>query len=148
MVVVFESRGEGIERLALGVAVGAVQGRANIRLRCLHNTANDMEYVAPRDADAEWADAIVAVTTADSAANGLARYIDSLAALREGGRPEGKVGAVFTEGTGAASLHAAMNRAGLTTIELLPGPDAPAAARLQGRRVADAARSLRGGRGA
>lgn len=84
VLVVFPIRGEGMERLALAAAVGAVQGRANIRLRCLEAAA-DREFVAPRDADAEWADAILAVTPAeaDASADGLEPYIDSLGARRD-----------------------------------------------------------------
>ena len=76
VVVVFYSRLGSTERLALAAAVGAVQARANIRLRRLPDATDDAvinsfpewranrdrmrkEYVAPRDADAEWADAIL-----------------------------------------------------------------------------------------
>jgi NAD(P)H dehydrogenase (quinone) len=165
VVVVFHSRTGTTERLALTAAVGAVQGRANIRLRRLPDPADgalvesvpewkenrarmDMEYVAPRDADAEWADAIL-IGVADSA-EGIAalsadaeRYFDSLAALRAQGKLEGKIGASFTRGLATASLYAAMCRAGLITVPPMPDPDALEAARLQGRRVADMARSLR-----
>jgi hypothetical protein len=55
---------ESAERLAQAAAVGAVQGRANIRLRRLAETdprqAQPQDYIAPRSADAEWADAIIA----------------------------------------------------------------------------------------
>ena len=40
VLVVFPTRGEWMERLALAAAVGAVQGRANIRLRCLEAAAD------------------------------------------------------------------------------------------------------------
>jgi len=152
VVVVFCSRDKLTERLALAAAVGAVQGRAFIRLRRLPDDAGAeidpelaREYVAPRDADAEWADAIIAgmPAGADSAATGFERYFDSLKALRDRGRPAGKIGAPFTEGDGTASLHAAMQRAGLSTVAMVSDPDAATAARLQGRRVAEAARSLR-----
>lgn len=59
VVIVFDSRDESIERLALAAAVGAVQGRAFIRLRRLPGTPETPEYVTPRDADMEWAAAIV-----------------------------------------------------------------------------------------
>jgi hypothetical protein len=75
VLVVFPTRGEWMERLALAAAVGAVQGRANIRLRCLEAAA-DRDFIAPRDADAEWADAIVAVK--DGPADALQQYIESL----------------------------------------------------------------------
>jgi len=162
VVVVFHSRTGTTERLALTAAVGAVQGRAFIRLRRLPDPADqaivesapgwkenrarmDMEYVAPRDADAEWADAIL-VGIADGAgvlSADAERYFDSLAALRAQGKLEGKIGASFTQGLPTASLYAAMCRAGLITVPPMPDPDALEAARSQGRRVADMARSLR-----
>jgi NAD(P)H dehydrogenase (quinone) len=168
VVVVFHSRTGTTERLALTAAVGAVQGRANIRLRRLPDPADevliesvpgwkenrarmDMEYVAPREADAEWADAIlvgiadasdldkdIGVLSADAE-----RYFDSLAALRAQGKLEGKIGASFRQGLPTAPLYAAMCQAGLITVPPIPEPDALEAARLQGRRVADIARALR-----
>ncbi len=59
VVVLFNSGDEAVERLALAAAVGAVQGRALIRLRRFHGTPESREYVMPRDADAEWAHAFV-----------------------------------------------------------------------------------------
>jgi hypothetical protein len=150
VMVVFHSRGEWIERLALAAAVGAVQGRANIRLRCVRDTAVDTEYIAPRVSDAEWADAILVgiPDKSDAAANGLDNYFDSLAALLDHGKSALKIGGSFTEGSGTASLQAAMQRAGLTTVDMISDPDALTAARLQGRRVAEAARVLRSRSGA
>jgi NAD(P)H dehydrogenase (quinone) len=168
VVVVFHSRTGTTERLALTAAVGAVQGRANIRLRRLPDPADetliestpgwkenrarmDREYVAPRDADAEWADAIL-IGIADGSdvekepralSPDAERYFDSLAALRAQGKLEGKIGASFTEGLVTAPLYAAMCRAGFITVPPMPDPNALEAARLQGRRVADLARSLR-----
>lgn len=80
VLVVFPTRGESMERLALAAAVGAVQGRANIRLRCLEAAA-DKDFIVPRDADAEWADAILAVR--DGPADSLEQYIDSLGTRRD-----------------------------------------------------------------
>jgi hypothetical protein len=91
------------EPLALAAAVGAVQGRANIRLRRLR-PADDMEYVAPRDADAEWADAIL------MGADCVTRYPGKLEGM---------------------------------TIETIDGAGGLEGARVQGRRVADRARSVR-----
>ena len=45
------------------------------------------------------------------------------------------------EATGTDAPVSAMRRAGLTTLPAVLDPDALAAARLQGRRVAEAARS-------
>ncbi len=74
--VVFYSRHGETERLALAAGVGAVQARANIRLRRLKDLAdpatiaNDPlwtenlermlpDYIAPREIDADWADVIL-----------------------------------------------------------------------------------------
>src|SRR5437016_395220 len=78
VVVVFWSRLGATERLALNAAVGAVQGRANIRLRWLRESSCDPndaewqgcrarmepEYIAPRPTDVEWAEALVLATPA------------------------------------------------------------------------------------
>jgi NAD(P)H dehydrogenase (quinone) len=69
VLVVFYSRCGSTEKLALAAAVRAVQARANIRLRrlpdvtespdCKADTARmKKEYVAPAEADIEWAEAI------------------------------------------------------------------------------------------
>ena len=56
------------EKLALAAAVGAVQGRANIRLRRLPDQSGDngeellrmrREYVPPAPRDTAWADAVI-----------------------------------------------------------------------------------------
>lgn len=153
VLVIFQSRAGSTERLALAAAVGAVQGRANIRLRRLPDSPDDIpdaEYIAPRADDAPWADAIVVGMPAGpcSLSAGFERFFDSLG-LRNRGELRGKIGAAFTHGFAADALIAAMHRAGLTTlgesqdIPEAPGPDALTAARLQGRRVAEAARALK-----
>jgi NAD(P)H dehydrogenase (quinone) len=162
VVVVFYSRMGSTERLALAAAVGAVQGRAFIRLRRLPDPADEAiidsmpgwkenrermnrEYVAPREADATWADAIVVgmPAEADTLSAEFEQYFDSLAALRDQGKFEGKIGSSFAQGAGTGLLYEAMSRAGLITTPLIPDPDSLTAARLQGRRVADMARSRR-----
>lgn len=150
VVVVFYSRTGSTERLAQVAAVGAVQGRANIRLRWLMDAADDaaiagapawketrermkMEYVAPRDADAAWADAILVGMPAEmtSLPPEYVRYFDSLKAA-------GKIGASFS---GCDALDTAMRAAGLTVATAACDPDPLTSARLLGRRVAEAARS-------
>src|SRR5439155_26916452 len=70
VLVVFYSRCGTTEKLALAAAVGAVQARANIRLRRLPDVMEvtecgeqvdrmKKEYVAPAEADVLWADAII-----------------------------------------------------------------------------------------
>jgi len=134
--------------LALAAGVGAVQGRANIRLRRIPDSVDEPtnpEYIAPRESDALWADAILAGMPAGpcSLSTGFERYFDSLKALRDRGELQAKIGASFTHGFAADALIAAMHRAGLTTEPETLDPDALKAARLQGRRVAEAARALK-----
>ncbi len=157
VVVVFYSRTGSTERLALAAAVGAVQGRAFIRLRRLPDPADEAivdtvnrermnrEYVAPREADATWADAIIVgmPAGADTLSAECEQYFNSLRALRDQGKFEGKIGSSFTQGIETVPLYAAMSRAGLITVPVTPNPDGLDAARLQGRRIADMARSLR-----
>ena|SRR5579863_4241632 len=156
VVVVFYSRFGSTERLALAAAVGAVQGRANIRLRRLADAADEasiesvplwkenrdrmnMEYVAPRESDAAWADAIMVgmPSGADALSVEFERWFASL------GKLERKIGASFTQGSSDVLLHDALSRAGFLTLPAASEADALEAARLQGRRVAEAARSLR-----
>jgi len=71
VLVIFYSCCGKTEKLALAAAVGAVQARANIRLRRLPDSGEDIaeckealarmrrEYVPPAHADAVWADAVI-----------------------------------------------------------------------------------------
>jgi NAD(P)H dehydrogenase (quinone) len=71
VLVIFYSRTGSTEALALAAAVGAVQARANIRLRRLPDPPEDhsssgealtrmrKEYVPPTQADTLWADAVI-----------------------------------------------------------------------------------------
>jgi multimeric flavodoxin WrbA len=162
VVVLFYSRTGSTERLALAAAVGAVQGRANIRLRRLPDTADEAtigsvpgwrenrarmetEYVGPRDADIDWADAILAGMPADAELMPaeFERYFDALDPSRVRGKSAGKIGAPFTAGRGSDALDRAMRRAGFIALAVTPWHDEIVGARLQGRRAAEAARSLR-----
>ena len=133
VLVVFYSRFGATERLALSAAVGAVQGRANIRLRRLADAADEntiagvpgwrenrdrmnREYVTPREADVGWADAILLGIPSGSAEAAL--WSEWLRTLH----PPGIV------------------------VSFLPGaevPDTLEAARMQGRATADAARAAK-----
>src|SRR5262249_15624328 len=71
VLVIFSSNCGKTEKLALAAAVGAVQARANIRLRRLTDSGEDIpeciatltrmrkEYVPPKEADVIWADAVI-----------------------------------------------------------------------------------------
>lgn len=73
VLVIFYSHSGATEKLALAAAVGAVQARANIRLRRLPDSSGAeedsensdalarmrREYVPPTSADVTWADAVI-----------------------------------------------------------------------------------------
>ena len=71
VLVIFQSRSGRTEALALAAAVGAVQARANIRIRQLPSSGEESteqsetmvrmrrEYVPPMPADTKWADAVI-----------------------------------------------------------------------------------------
>src|SRR3954447_23097224 len=109
VVITFYSRSGATETLASSCAVGAVQGRALIRLRRLADANPDQamadhpehretlrqmfrEYVAPAEADMLGADAIVIVPPpgADPTAAGWQEYLALLARLGSEGKLAGK----------------------------------------------------------
>jgi hypothetical protein len=68
VLVIFESCSGATEKLALAAAVGAVQARANIRMRRMPDNSPEFsetlsrmrrEYVSPTPADTAWADAVI-----------------------------------------------------------------------------------------
>ncbi len=68
VLVIFHSCSGATEKLALAAAVGAVQARANIRMRRLPDNSTESnetlsrmrrEYVPPTPADTLWADAVI-----------------------------------------------------------------------------------------
>lgn len=133
MVVVFDSSDAHIEKLALAAAVGAVQGRANIRLRRADGTPESPEYVKPREADALWADAVISGAPSGCGLESLQAFAD--------GKLAGKVGSALT---GSFSINAAICTAGLIAVpSLSDAADALERARLQGRRVAEISRALK-----
>lgn len=177
VLITFYSHTGWTEKLALAAALGAVQGRANIRLRRIDAAVDektveslpgwkenrdrmDQEYVAPREADAEWADALVTGTPADLEESNeeLREYFDLLEVLRSRGKLDGKIGAAFTAGSlernerGAlASLCSALAQLGLIVVPMGEADprNSPSEAgalhyiRLQGRRVAEIAKAVK-----
>jgi NAD(P)H dehydrogenase (quinone) len=140
VLVVFHSRTGRTEKLALAAAVGAVQAKANIRLRWLREAVDDGiiqsvlewkenrarmedEYIAPRAIDAGWADAIIIASSGSPAV--LRDYLAALDALRSEGKLNSKVETAFIDVPDGAP------------------PEAVEKARLQGRRVTDAARAVK-----
>ena len=131
VVVVFYSRYGETERLALAAGVGVIQARANLRLRRLKDLTDSEtiasdprwkenlermtpEYIAPREVDAEWADAILVASCPDSPGE-TERYLESLKTLR------GKLIVPIAD----------------------QAPDRIAAARAQGKQAAEKARELK-----
>ena len=98
VLVVFYSRCGTTEKLALAAAVGAVQARANIRLRRLPDVTEvaqcgdeiarmRKEYVAPAEGDVLWADAIIFVLPPelDASSAECVVYVDLLRRLNKAG---------------------------------------------------------------
>jgi NAD(P)H dehydrogenase (quinone) len=160
VLVAFYSRYGKAEQLALAAGVGAIQARANIRLRRLADLADPMtiqadsewaanldrmnrDYVVPRPADPVWADAILLVTSDDSPGE-LQRYVDSLPAL---GSMAGKIAAPLTSGHRESILASIYGRSAGAGLIVVPAPsdagDAIGAARAHGRRVAQMARAIK-----
>jgi multimeric flavodoxin WrbA len=150
VVIVFYSRTGTTEKMALAAAVGAVQAKANIRLRRIPETASDetiasvpgwkenhdrmsWEYIAPREADAAWAEGLVVAIPGwmNLSSPEVKRCLDTLT--------EGKIAAAI----GPEGLDRALMAAGLIVEPLATGVDAAECARLAGFRVAEAARAAR-----
>lgn len=172
VVVTFWSRTGCTEKLALAAALGAVQARANIRLRWLQETAGDrsvdgtpgwrehrermaMEYVPPREADLRWADAVIIAIPArvSPASAGVNAWLEFLAGTPGERRRGCKVAAAFTSGERAGgdgdlalpALYAACAQRGLIIVpgQYAAGADPVEMARLHGQRVAAVARVLK-----
>jgi hypothetical protein len=142
VVVTFYSRGGETEKLAHAAAVGAVQGRALIRLRRVEDVdpgsvfdrlpeSRDSlrrmhkEYIAPREADVLAADALIIASPADihASAPEWLPYLDLLTRLQAEGKLAGKVVAAIPNGAAPDSFAAFIERLGIAT----PAPDrAPA----------------------
>jgi NAD(P)H dehydrogenase (quinone) len=161
VLVVFYSRHGTAEQLGLAAGLGAIEARANIRLRRVADLADaatiaaspgwrehldrmNRDYVPPRPADPAWADVIVLVTPAASSED-ICGYC---AALRALGGMQGKIAAPLANGQGdqaLAPVYAAAAAAGLIVAPALrDGVDPVAAAREYGRRVTRMARALKG----
>ena len=98
VLVVFYSRCGTTEKVALAAAVGAVQARANIRLRRLPDVTEvaqcgdeiarmKREYVAPAEGDLLWADAVIFLLPPelDAQSAECAAYLDLLRRLNKAG---------------------------------------------------------------
>jgi hypothetical protein len=159
VLVVFFSRYGETESLALATGVGAIQARANIRLRRVESltpanvieadakwaenlTRMKMDYVVPRDPDPEWADVIVFASPASSPSE-IRGY---LGALRKRGGFGGKIALPFLCGANHSALGSLYENASLAGFTVVPGgyPGSVDVARELGNRVAEMARALKG----
>jgi NAD(P)H dehydrogenase (quinone) len=161
VLIVFYSRGGTAEQLGLAAGVGAIQARANIRLRRVadagdpqsaaatagwseHLERMNRDYVAPRPADPGWADVIVMVTPRGSSAE-VEAYCG---ALRAQGVVSGKIAAPLAAGDDEAALRPIYAAAACAGMIVAPFPresgDPLAAAGEFGRRVTQMARALKG----
>jgi hypothetical protein len=167
VLVTFCSRTGVTERIALAAALGAVQARAKIRLRWLREDADDQavdavpgwrenrvrmakEYIAPREIDVLWADAMVLAVSARDVISSpeLKPHLASLAELQSGGKLNGKLMTVLPKDSALASMYAT-----LAEFDLILVPPSSAAAevegaRLLGRRLTEVARALKQAPGA
>jgi NAD(P)H dehydrogenase (quinone) len=140
VLVVFYSRYGETERRALAAGVGAIQARANIRLRRLADLSDaalieqdaswrknldrmSKDYIAPREIDAQWADVLVLAAPRDRLTE-IDQYLGS-----SHGMFEGKLAVV---------LGPCENVAGQAGLTVIPGEDSNPAA--YGRRVTELAR--------
>jgi Multimeric flavodoxin WrbA len=110
VLVIFYSRSGSTEKLALAAAVGAVQGRAAIRLRRLADITETSgtdtllrlrkEYIAPREVDVIAADGLVFAAAAgfDTSSAEWAEFISMLRKMSAEGKLAGKAAAVVDTG--------------------------------------------------
>jgi len=156
VVVVFYSRTGATEKLAAAAAVGAVNERALIRLRRMPDSAPEdviaanpewqknhdrmkREYIAPREIDFEWADAIV-LATPESFPPDCAEWqpcMDLLHRLAAGGKLAYKVALAF--GKGSEAFAPGLIGAGMIAAPAIGSLDAENA-RQNGRLAARMAR--------
>jgi hypothetical protein len=158
VLLVFHSRYGGAEALALAAGVGAIQSRANIRLRRLESITPasaieadpkwsetlirmKMDYVLPRDPDPEWADVVIFAAPAEAPSE-IRGY---LAALRTRGGFGGKIALPILSGTNDAALGSIYEAAAMAGFMVVPGAclDSVDAARELGTRVSEMARALK-----
>src|SRR5262245_5075364 len=160
VLVVFYSKHGTTEKLALAAGLGAIQARANIRLRRVNDLADrqtieaspewrdnvdrmNRDYVAPRPADPVWADVIVLATPEHSCAE-IEQYCGVLGADRG---LAGKIAAPLFAGGDVSGLRPVYAAAACAGLIVTPPPaaagDPLAAARAFGQQVTKMARSLK-----
>ena len=160
VLVVFYSRHGTTEKVALAAGLGAIQARANIRLRRVADLADrktieasaswkenvdrmSRDYVAPRPADPVWADVIILGTPSQSSAE-IEHYC---ALLESGDSMAGKIAAPLASGDDESVLKPIYAAAACAGLIVAPAPsgysDPLAAARAFGQRITLMARALK-----
>jgi len=168
VLVIFNSRCGETEKLALAAAVGAVQARANIRLRRLPDLVETVapeesaectenfrrmrkEYVPPTERDVAAADAVIFVAPGrfEKSPVEWTAFLDLLGKMGSEGKVEGKIGAAIAGSGGArAALTTTILQCGFIVappVNSAAAADDVAAATLQGRKTAGVARAIKPG---
>jgi NAD(P)H dehydrogenase (quinone) len=147
VLVIFYSRYGVTEKLALAAGVGAIQARANIRLRRLADLAGPetiqsdspwsenlermkKDYIAPREVDVQWADVLILAAPRDCTAE-MERYLNSARELLKG-----KIAAVLGREVADAAA-----RAGLSLVPADEDPQDSKRALAYGKLAAETGRS-------
>jgi NAD(P)H dehydrogenase (quinone) len=144
VLVVFYSRTGVTEMQALAVGVGAIQARANIRLRRLRDAADEKtisahakwvenrdrmnkDYISPAETDAIWADVIVIAAPHGFGASSpeIAGFLSLLRSLASGGSLGKKTGGAFVstsltgdDDPGVASILSSFESVGMTVLPI------------------------------
>src|SRR5262245_52007900 len=160
VLVVFYSRHGTTEKLALAAGLGAIQAKANIRLRRVADLADrqtieanaawkenvdrmNRDYVVPRPADPAWADVIV-LATPEASSLEIEQYCGLLAADQS---KSGRIAGPLTSGRDASVLrpiYAAAAQAGFLVSPAPPQSGDPlVGAREFGQRLTQLARLIK-----
>jgi NAD(P)H dehydrogenase (quinone) len=144
VLVVFYSRTGVTEMQALAVGVGAIQARANIRLRRLRDAADETtisahakwvenrdrmnkDYISPAETDAVWADVIVIAAPHGFGASSpeIAGFLSLLRSLASEGSLSKKTGGAFVstsltgdDDPGVASILSSFESVGMTALPI------------------------------
>jgi NAD(P)H dehydrogenase (quinone) len=144
VLVVFYSRTGVTEMQALAVGVGAIQARANIRLRRLRDAADEKtisahakwvenrdrmnkDYIIPAETDAVWADAIIIAAPHGFGASSpeIAGFLSLLRSMASGGNLSKKTGGAFVstsltgdDDPGVASILSSFESVGMITLPI------------------------------
>lgn len=146
VLVVFYSRTGVTEMQALAVGVGAIEARANIRIRRLRDAADEKtisahakwvenrdrmnkDYAVPATVDADWADVIVVAAPHGFGASSqeIAGFLSLLRSLASSGSLSKKTGGAFVstsltgdDDTGVSSILSSFESVGMIAVPIAP----------------------------